>query len=102
MKADSLRTSYWREAEGVLVPKLSVEDVQCTIDKKNKIFRKYPESYIGDDWLLVVADGHSGASSVLWPDKIASHTFESCFTRTFVFEVVRREHVELNTKKQAT
>ena len=74
---------FWNAPNGGWVPDCSSEQIQETIDKKNRRVIDY-RRHCNSIWLVIVIDGFRISSSFNLPRATRNHDYRSAFDRTFL------------------
>ena len=89
-------TTYWFMPRSGMVPDLSPELLQRSIDAKSAKLRRYsapPPS----NWLVLIVEGSAPSSTFTITPEALGHVYESAFHRTFLFDAFARRTHELTT-----
>lgn len=76
----------WRKQEPVCVQRGFIDELQKSIDEKNKKYDRYIKK-CDQCWLLIVSDIYNPAQGFQFTAEMEEHTFVSRFDKTFYMEV---------------
>lgn len=93
-------TTYWFMPRSGMVPDLSSELLQKSIDAKNARLRRYSAAP-PSNWLVLIVEGSAPSSTFTITPEAREHIYESAFQRTFLFDVFAGRTFELETKRSS-
>lgn len=88
--------AYWFMPRAGMVPDLSATLVQNRVSLKNERFRRYAAPP-ASNWLLLVVEGTAPSSTFTFVPEALEHTYESVFSKTFLFDAFSRRAFALRT-----
>jgi len=84
----------WRIDEVGFVSRYFTNEIQLSIDKKNKKINQYLK-YCDTCWLLIVADRYKADQKFEFSEEMKNHNFRSKFSKTFYMEIAERCLIQL-------
>ena len=85
-----MQISAWERANNLGVSNDVVDDIKCSIHKKDeKLLRLYQKQRLNYYWLLIFTDRLHGVKSFNLSEKIMNHEFRSEFQHVFLFDLVK-------------
>ena len=90
------KTHYPRRINGYTAPEFNRENLEYTIDAKNKKLAYYQEKKLNQIWLLITADLEESPVNYNLGNKLQNWNFLSGFQKVFLFELNARKVFELN------
>ena len=93
-----LTENCWTASGAGVIPLITFEKINESIQKKNKRLSKYEKVY-DENWLVIIEDwnGLSGYFNFRNAEELLKKDFESDFNRIFILRSRRKELIELNT-----
>jgi hypothetical protein len=82
---DNPKSVLWAVSRSTMVPHLSADQIQATVDEKADKLTEY-RTRCSEVWLLIVADGGAPSSISDLPADNADHVYTSSFDRLFFFD----------------
>jgi len=96
----TLRDHIWLPIQSESVKTDCINEIQNSINKKNKKYQNYLKKS-DECWLLLVANRNNPSQSFRIGKKAKQHTYDSLFERTFFLEIEHQDLVQLKCKKLA-
>jgi len=90
-----VKISFWNSGGGYLIPELSKEYLENTINSKEEKLRLYQKRKIDKFWLIITINFFNRSTSFNINNKIDNWTFDSKFHKVFLFELFNRKIFEL-------
>jgi len=91
-----MQISAWERANNLGVSNDVVDDIRCSIHKKDeKLLRLYQKQRLNYYWLLIFTDRLHGVKSFNLPEKIINHEFYSQFQHVFLFDLMKASVFQL-------
>ena len=90
------KTHYPRKITGYIAPEFNRENLEYTIEAKNKKLAYYQEKKLNQIWLLITTDLDESPVNYNLGNKLQNWNFQSGFQKVFVFELKARKVFELN------
>lgn len=87
--------------DSIFSPKLTVQEVQKAIDKKEFLRLDYLEK-CKEIWLLIVLYGGRASGDFIIGDKVTQHDFDFMFDKVFLFDALPNKFWELNKSSNFT
>jgi hypothetical protein len=85
-----MQISAWERANNLGVSNDVVDDIRCSIHKKDeKLLRLYQKQRLNYYWLLIFTDRLHGVKSFNLPERIMNHDFHSEFQHVFLFDLIK-------------
>ena len=90
------KTHYPRKINGYSAPEFNRENLEYTIDAKNRKLAYYQEKKLNQIWLLITADLQESPVNYNLGNKLQNWNFLSGFQKIFLFELKAGKVFELN------
>lgn len=97
---NTLRNNRWLPIQSNSVKTDCINEIQNSIDKKNKKYQNYLKKS-DECWLLLVANRNNPSQSFRIGKKAKQHVYDSLFERTFFLEIEHKDLVQLKCRKLA-
>ena len=90
------KTHYPHKINGYTAPEFNCENLQFTIDAKNRKLGYYQEKKLNQLWLLITADLDESPVNYNLGNKLQNWNFTSGFQKVFLLELKKQKVFELN------
>lgn len=95
-KVYKYKTHYPRKINGYSAPEFNRENLEYTIDAKNRKLAYYQKKKLNQIWLLITTDLEESPSNYNLGNKLQNWNFLSGFQKIFLFELKAGKVFELN------
>jgi len=94
--ATKYKTHYPRKIKGFTAPEINRENLEFTIETKNKKLAYYQKKKLNQIWLLITSDAEENTANYNLGNKLQNWNFLSGFQKIFLFELKAVKVFELN------